>query len=160
VTDIPSIEALIGKKGSRQGLDDELRLTVKKINFRDALGAAKTETEKRATLSKALTDTSLADFAWLHDCEATLAGCVAAAGPKADLSIKPFGENLLPKHLRHYEAIPNPRQAVQKFYQTLHGLQMDTPRAQSNLVLMLINIRRILGASLSAPLDASELIDY
>ncbi|HEY2963910.1 MAG TPA: transglutaminase domain-containing protein [Pyrinomonadaceae bacterium] len=161
--DIPQIEALISKDGSRKERDDDLKLTVRKINFRNALRAAKTEEEKRATISKAIDDTALADFAWLHDCEATTSGCASSAGTlatKRDLTIKPFAENLFPKRVRHYTAIPNPRQAVQKFYETLQGLQMDTPRAQAGLVFMLTNMRKLLGETLTAPVDANELIDY
>src|SRR5262249_7772294 len=48
----------------------------------------------------------------------------------------------------------------QKVYESLHGLQMDTPRAQAGLVLMLTTFRKMLGEKLSAPVEAEELIDY
>jgi Flp pilus assembly protein TadD len=160
VADIPQIEALISKDGSRKSVDDELKLAISEIKFRYEL-AGKTEDEKRQLVSKALTDPSLAHFAWRFHCEATASGCTPnTAGPKRDLAIKPFAENLFPKKVVHYTAIPNPRQAVQKFYETLHGLQLNSPRAQSNLVLMMGNIRQMLGREISAPLAAETLIDY
>ena len=160
VADIPQIEALISKDGSRKALDDELKLAIKEIRFRNEL-AGKTETEKQQLITKALTDPSLANFAWRFHCEATAPGCTPnTAGPKRDLAIKPFAENLFPKKVVHYTAIPNPRQAVQKFYETLHGLQLNSPRAQSNFVLMMGNIRQMLGREISAPLGAETLIDY
>ena len=161
VADVPQIEALVSKDGSRKELDDQLKLVVKKINFRNTLAAAKTEAEKRTLISNTLGDSTLADFAWRHDCEATIAGCAPdASKPTGELTIKPLGENLFPQKLRHYAAIPNPRQTMRKFYESLHGLQMDSPRAQASLVLMLTNVRKYLALGLSAPVDADELIDY
>jgi tetratricopeptide (TPR) repeat protein len=160
-SDIPLVETLVAKTAAQKELNDELKLAVKKIKFRQQLDFAKTSNERQEIIEKALADTSIAEFAWLFHCEVTVAGCTSNTPElKRDLAIKPFAENLFPKKLRHYTAIPNPRQTVQNFYQTLHGLQMDSPRAQSNLVLMMGNIRRIIGNDLSAPVDAETLIDY
>ena len=63
VADLPQIEALISKDGSRKELDDQIKLVIKKINFRNTLAAAKTENEKRALTSNTLNDSTLADFA-------------------------------------------------------------------------------------------------
>ncbi|HEY3579164.1 MAG TPA: transglutaminase domain-containing protein, partial [Pyrinomonadaceae bacterium] len=161
IADVPQIEALISKDGSRKEFDDQIKLVVKRINFRNTLAVAKTEAEKRTLISNTLSDSTLADFAWRHDCEATIAGCAPGAiKPTGELTIKPLGENLFPQKLRHYAAIPNPRQTMRKFYESLHGLQMDSPRAQAGLVLMLTNVRKLLAQGLSAPVDADELIDY
>jgi tetratricopeptide (TPR) repeat protein len=160
-SDIPLIETLIARNAAQKELNAELKLAVKKINFRHQLDSAKTSNERQELVEKALSDTAIADFAWLFHCEATLSGCTPnVPALKRELAIKPFGENLFPKKLRHYTAIPNPRQTAQNFYQTLHGLQMDSPRAQSNLVLMMSNVRRVIGYELSAPVDAETLIDY
>jgi transglutaminase-like putative cysteine protease/tetratricopeptide (TPR) repeat protein len=160
VADIPQIEALISKDGSRKALDEELKLAVKQIKFRNEL-AGKSEAETQQLITRALTDASLANFAWRFHCEVTASGCTPnTAGPKRDLAIKPFAENLFPKKVVHYTAIPHPRQAVQNFYETLHGLQLNTPRAQSNLLLMMGNIRQFLGREISAPLEAETLIEY
>ncbi|HET9528374.1 MAG TPA: HEAT repeat domain-containing protein, partial [Pyrinomonadaceae bacterium] len=159
ISDISSIETRISKNGARKSLDDELRVTIKKINFRHQLNSAKTEDERRELMGKSLSDSALADFAWRHHCEATVAGCTSAL-PKLDFTTKPFAENLFPQKVNHYTAIPNPRQAVQKFYGTLSGLQMDSPRAQSDFVLLLTSLRQLLGSMLSAPHDADALIDF
>ena len=74
--------------------------------------------------------------------------------------MKPFGENILPAKVILYTAIPKPGEAVQKFHQTLHGLQLDSPRAQSNLVLVLGSFRQIVARELSTPTDAATLIEY
>ena len=162
VTDIPRVEALISKDSvtARKALDDELKLSVKKIRFRHELSGAKSTTESRTIISKALSDSSLADFAWRYDCEPTVAGCSPTVPLKRDFAVKPFAENLFPKKVRHYAAIPNPGQAVQKFYETLNGLQMDSPRAQSNLILTMGYIRQSLAQVLGAPVDATTLIEY
>lgn len=159
--DIPRLEALISKDGSKKDLDDQLKLAIKKINFRQQLGLAKTEDERRELIRKALSDPTLADYAWTFYCEAGTDGCSSnPAGLKPGVAIKPFAENLFPKRVKHFIAIPNPRQAVQKFYETLNGLQMDSPRDQSNLVMMMINLRRLFGGELAAPYNAETLIDY
>ncbi|HKV32792.1 MAG TPA: transglutaminase domain-containing protein [Pyrinomonadaceae bacterium] len=159
--DIPRLEALISKDGSKKDFDDQLKLAIKKINFRHQLGLAKTEDERRELIRKALSDTTLADYAWVFHCEAGTDGCSSnPASLKAGVTIKPFAENLFPKRVKHFTAIPNPRQAVQKFYETLNGLQMDSPRDQSNLVMMMINLRRLFGGELAAPYNAETLIDY
>lgn len=161
VADIPRVEVLISKDGSRKDVDDELKNSVKKINFRHQLGAATTEDERREIIRKALADTSLAHFAWAFYCEAATEGCVSNPAPlKRDVAIKSFAENLFPKRVEHFTAIPNPRQAVQKFYETLNGLQMNSPRDQSNLVMMMIGLQRTFGGQLAAPYDADTLIDY
>ncbi|HET9714167.1 MAG TPA: transglutaminase domain-containing protein, partial [Pyrinomonadaceae bacterium] len=163
VTDIPRIEALISKDSAsaKKELDDELKLSVKKIRFRHELGSAKSTTEFREIIRKALSDSSLADFAWRFDCEPAVAGCSPnQATLKTDFTVKPFAENLFPKKVRHYTAIPNPGQAVQKFYETLNGMQLESPRAQSNLTLTMGFIRQSLALELGAPVDVTTLIEY
>ncbi|HEX5876680.1 MAG TPA: transglutaminase domain-containing protein [Pyrinomonadaceae bacterium] len=160
VSDISRIEALISKDGSKKVRDDELKITVKKIRFRNELSAAKTPAHSREIIAKAMSDFSLANFAWKYDCENSISGCTPQTAVKRDLTVKPFGENLFPQKIQHFTAIPKPGEAVQKFYETLHGLQMDSPRAQSNLVIMMGAIREQLGQQLGAPIDATSLIEY
>lgn len=163
VSDIPRVEALLSKDAAKKTLDDELKLSVKKIRFRNELSTAKSQTEVREIISKALSDPLLADFAWRYDCEPTIAGCSPPSTPapfKTDFAIKPFAENLFPKKVRHYTAILNPGQAVQKFYESLHGLQLESPRAQSNLILTMGYLRQNMAGFLSAPVDAATLIEY
>ncbi len=168
VADIPTIEKLMSKTpapaGSKEAtaqkaFDDAIKLTIKKINFRQELEAGDTVEKKRATILKASAD--LADFAWRFDCESTTAGCPGTTPTLSpDFKVKSLAENLFPKKLRHYAAIPNPAQTVQRFYETLHGLQLDSPRAQANLVLVMGGLREKLGQELGAPPDAAALIDY
>ncbi|HET6973484.1 MAG TPA: hypothetical protein VFH96_05630, partial [Pyrinomonadaceae bacterium] len=164
VADIPRIEALVSKNSpaaATKSLDDELKLSIKKIRFRNELSTAKTLAEQRQIIGKALTDPLLDEFAWRYDCEATVDGCgPAPAAPKTDFIVKPFGENLFPRKVRHYTAIPAPGQSVQRFYETLNGLQLETPRAQAGLVLMIGYLRQLLANQLSAPAEAATLIEY
>lgn len=163
VADIPRIEALVSKDSAaaKKSLDDELKLSIKKIRFRNDLNTAKSATEVRELISKALTDPLLDEFAWRYDCEATVDGCgPAQPALKADFTVKPFAENLFPRKVRHYAAIPNPGQSVQRFYETFNGLQMDSPRAQASLVLMIGFLRQLLAKELSAPAEAATLIEY
>jgi Flp pilus assembly protein TadD len=165
VADIPRIEALVSKNSApeKKPLDDALKLSIKYIRFRNELGAAKNPAEGREVIRKALADPELDEFAWLYDCEAGVAGCGPADSQtalKSDFAVKPFAENLFPQKMRHYTAIPNPGQSVQRFYETLNGLQMDSPRAQASLVLVINFLRQSLANELSAPADAATLIEY
>src|SRR6185295_4444085 len=45
-------------------------------------------------------------------------------------------------------------------YETLNGLQLETPRAQAGLVLMIGYLRQLLANQLSAPAEAATLIEY
>ena len=173
VSDIPKLEALLSKTAApanpkdkeasaRKALDDEIKLSIKKIRFRNDLGLTKKE-QWREVIAKATSDSTLDDFAWRFDCELSVAGCAPSTPPRRlppEFKIKPFAENLFPQRLTHYTAIPNPAQAVQRFYQTLHGLQLDSPRAQANLILVMGNLREKLGQQFGAPPDAPALIDY
>ena len=163
VADIPRIESLVPKPAAdtKNDLHDELKSSVSKIRFRHELNAATTPGQRREIIRKAASDSSLANFAWFYDCEATISGCVStAAGLKSDFTLKPFAENLLPKKLKHYTAIPDPSQLVQKFHATLHGMQLDSARAQSNFLLTMGVLRDGLALQLSAPPDAASLIEY
>lgn len=163
VADIPRIEALVSKDSTaaKKSLDDELKLSIKKIRFRNELSIAKTLAEQREIISKALTDPLLDEFAWRYDCEGTVDGCgPAQPALKIDFIVKPFAENLFPRKVRHYTAIPNPGQSVQRFYETLNGLQMESPRAQASLVLTIGSLRQFLANELSAPAEAATLIEY
>ena len=159
ISDIARIEPLISKDPAKKALDDELKTTIKKIRFRHELSNAKSAKEQREILGKAQGDAALADFAWRYDCEATVTGCPQTA-PKRELTVKPFGENLFPKKVRHYIAFPKPGEAVQKFYETLQGLQLDSPRSQASLALMLNGARQMLGKQLNAPAGAPSLLEY
>jgi len=161
--DLPRLEALVSKDSAaaKKYLDDELKLSIKKIRFRTELGAAKNAAEVREIISETLKDPSLDEFAWRYDCEPTVNGCgPAPPALKTDFAVKPFAENLFPSKVRHYIAIPNPGQSVQRFYETLNGLQMDSPRAQASLVLMINYLRQTLANQLSAPAEAATLIEY
>ncbi len=155
VADIPRIESL-------KGLDDQRRIAINKIRFRHELSLSKSPEQSREIIRKAASDSSLADFAWRFDCEATVDGCTPANSKRLppEFKVKSFAENLLPKKLRHYTAIPNPGQAVERFYETLNGLQLDSPRAQSTFILVMGTLREKLGQKLGAPVNAPALIDY
>jgi tetratricopeptide (TPR) repeat protein len=173
VADIPQLEALLAKtptpaanakdeeSTARKALHEEIKLSIKKIRLRNDLGLAKDAAQRREIIRKTSTDAALADFALRFDCELSDAGCSTA--PRSlppDFKIKSFAENLFPQKISHYTAIANPAQTVQRFYESLHGMQLDSPRAQANLILVIGALRQKLGQELGAPFDAPALIDY
>src|SRR5688572_27990895 len=173
VEEIPQLEALRPKTpagadakskeaSSRKALDEAITVAIKKIRFRNDLRLAKKE-QWRELILKASSDASIDDYAWRFDCELTTQGCSPATATRSlppDFKVKSFAENLFPQRISHYTAIPNPAQAVQRFYETLHGLQLDSPRAQANLLLVMGTFREKLGQQLGAPPDAPAVVDY
>ncbi len=165
VTDIPRIESLASKKPSTRSskatevkTDSELEQTIRKIRLRDQIEVARrTNQSEKEIIRKALSDPVLADFAWRYSPEAAnlYAPTLEHANVKSEVTVQPFGENLFPQQLTHFVAIPKPGQAVEKFYQSLKGIQMDSPRAQSGLVLAMGGIRQILSQQLGAPPEAT-----
>lgn len=174
VLDIPKLEALLSKpigalsasdkeaEEARKALDEEIKLSIKKIRFRNDLSLVKDAEHGRKIIFEASSDADLNDFAWRYHCELTTTGCSPGAPPKLspDFKVKTFAENLFPKKVTHFTAIPNPGQTVERFHQTLHGLQLESPQAQASLILVMGKIREGLGQKLSAPPDAEALIDY
>ena len=178
VPDIPKLEALISRTAATTSstdkaavertaeqklIDDEISLSIKKILLRQDLTLAKGPEQWREIIRKAASDPLLDDFAWRFDCEMRVAGCLPSTQQRKlppNFKVKAFAENLFPQKVTHFTAIPNPAQAVQKLYETLHGLQLDSPRAQANLILIMGGLRQGLGQQLGAPSDAPALIDY
>ncbi|HEX3251449.1 MAG TPA: transglutaminase domain-containing protein [Pyrinomonadaceae bacterium] len=162
VADIPRIEALLSNDpaDAKKALDDELKISIRKIRFRQEIGNTKNRDEWRPIIAKAFVDPALADFAWRYDCESTTAGCSPNDAVKRDVTVKPFAENLFPKKVRHYITIPKPGEAIEKFYETMAGLQLDSARSQVNLVLVLNGMRQVLAQQLNAPADAPSLLEY
>jgi len=174
VFDIPKLEALLSKNtapvsakdkesAARKALEEEIKLSIKKIRFRHDLSLANDRKHRREIILKASSEAALADFAWRYDCELTTPGCSpapASVNTPPDLKVKAFAENLFPQRVTHYSAIPNPGQTVQRFHQTLHGLQLDSPRAQANLIWVIGRFKEGLSQQLGAPPDAAALIDY
>ena len=171
VADIPKLEALLSRSTANVYADDKAAAalkaleqeTIKKIRFRNDLSLVKDREQGREIIRKTSSDATLDEFAWRYDCELTIPGCSAATASRnlpPDFKVKPFAENLFPQKVTHYTAIPNPGQSVQRFYQTLHGLQLDSPRAQANLIWIMGRVREGLGQGLGAPPEAEALIDY
>ncbi|HEY6805669.1 MAG TPA: tetratricopeptide repeat protein [Pyrinomonadaceae bacterium] len=160
VSDIPRLELLRPKTSATSKLtikSADLDLTIKAIRFRDELENAKrTGAALDGIIKKGIEDRSLADFAW----QITRPPVDLKSIPKRDVAIQPLAENLLPNRVSQYTAILKPSEAVQKFYESLNGIQMDSARAQSNLFLTMGGFRQAIGQQLNAPPDAEALIDY
>src|SRR6185295_8057228 len=165
--DIPRIEALKTKE-----TETKIKLTIKKIRLLDQLASAKQSGQPTTTIFKAaLSDPELAEFAWQQTDDARnqsnqFAHSSISNHPdipstsERSLAIKPMGANLFPRRVTHFAGIPNPNQTVNRFYESLRGIQMDSARAQSSLVLTMGGSRQLLGQLFSAPPEAESLIDY
>jgi tetratricopeptide (TPR) repeat protein len=176
VSDISRIEALISQRQSARGkttpetpnraqsnLEEELRLSIKKIRFREQLASASriAGQSQQEFIKHGVADPKLADFIWRYSCELAPGICEGDAkttSPGQKLVVKPNAENLFPQRVEHYASIPNPGQTIQRFYETLQGIQMDSARSQANLALVLGGLRQLLGRQLAAPNETTALI--
>lgn len=156
VTDIPKIEALKAQQNASANLQQEVKNSIDKINFRTKLASSSAE-QKKQIIDDALKNPELAQFAW--DWTSGNRPTVAARLPE-NFKVAPLGENILPNKVAHYLATPNAAAAVQKFYETLEGIQMDSARAQSNLVLMMGSVREQIANGLGAPTEAASIFEY
>lgn len=136
-------------------LATELRITIRKIRLRNDLSSATSE-RKSQLIADTLKDPQLAEWVWMRYVNTPAVESDSQVGP-ATLSLAPFGENAFPQQMTHYVSIPNPATVVDKLGTSLNSIQMDSARAQANLVLVLSGLSRLLGQQLGAPLDGPVL---
>jgi hypothetical protein len=128
-------------------LAEELRVTIKKIRWREQIEAA--DATARETLFKeAFADDDLASWAWPY-----VMDYVEAPGPKhskplrgkagpgdentkASGTVSPLAENLLPVNPTLYAAIPDAGAFIDKLGESLSSIQLDSARAQAKLLLV------------------------
>jgi tetratricopeptide (TPR) repeat protein len=135
----------------------ELQLTINKIRLQNDLSIALPE-QKSKLIADARNDPEMAEWVWKKYVSGATQSAASRSAP-VTLSVSPFGENAFPKAMTHYVAIPSPASAVSKLGASLNNIQMDSARAQANLVLMLTAMSRLLGEQLgAAPED--PLLDY
>jgi tetratricopeptide (TPR) repeat protein len=135
----------------------DLRVAIRKIRLRDQLATANAE-QKQKLLREALADKDLAQWTWLRyvrDEKRSAIPAVAGEFPR----LSPFGENAFPEKMTHYVAIENPADTFHKLSESLNNIQLDSARAQANLVLVLNGTQKLLAASLSTP-SGGSITDY
>ncbi|HYV25501.1 MAG TPA: hypothetical protein VE969_09720, partial [Pyrinomonadaceae bacterium] len=136
-----------------KAIANELRVSIKKIRLRNSLAVNAEERSK--LISDAARDPELVDWIWIR----YLSSTENSRTIPSTLSISPLAENAFPKQMTHYVTIPNPSSVVDKLGASLNNIQMDSARAQANLVLILTGMGRALGAQLGAPADG-RVFDY
>lgn len=179
VADIPAIEKSIASfeapvadtakaDKSKVELAKRLKLSIKEIQFRDRLARASTSASTRTIVKEALANSEIAEFVWRFVCVQAPETCGLGAIPsnsnsaipaKPNSTVVATPENIFPQEVQHFAMVPNPGQAIQNLYESLQGIQMDSARGQSNLVLIMSNLRKALGEELAAPPEGN-LIDY
>lgn len=136
-------------------LAEELRIAIKKIRLREALGHATTDSRPQL-LKEALTDPVLADWVWSRYVREEKPLPTAGSDPKRNNSlaqISALGANAFPERVGRYVAIPEPASLFRKFGESLNSIQMDSARTQANLVLVLYTLHGQLARQLAAPAD-------
>jgi len=141
-------------------LNDNLQLTITKIRLREQLATASGQTRQQL-IEKGLADPKLTEWVWYrfvknHDEERAN----AESQPERARTpvVQPLGENIFPKNVTYYAALPQPSVALDKFSSALDGLQLESARSQANLVLVLSTLREQLAQKLDSPPGASPIV--
>ena len=128
-------------------LAEELRVTIRKIRWRERLEAADA-TSREALFGEAFADDDLAAWAWpyvMDHVEAPgprhakpLRGKPVSGGDEKKLTgtVAPLAENLLPANVTLYAAIPDAGAFIDKLGESLSSIQLDSARAQAKLLLV------------------------
>jgi len=143
--------------GNPNQLAAELQLTIKKIRLRNDLSTATLE-QKTTLIAEAAKDPALAEWVWRKYVNPEARASESGKLPNT-ATLREFGENVFPNQMTHYVALPNPAAMVDKLGASLNNIQMDSARAQANMVLLVTGVTRALGQQLGAPIDGSVL-DY
>jgi tetratricopeptide (TPR) repeat protein len=149
----PSQEPVANENGI--ALATEIRVSIKKIRLRNQLLTTTAE-QKAKLLADAGTDPQLADWIWTRYLGSQSESSSAPATGN-NLSISSLGENAFPRQVTHYVSIPNPSSLVDKFGSSLKNIQMDSARAQANLVLVLTGFDRLFRQQVGAPAEGAAL---
>jgi Tfp pilus assembly protein PilF len=139
----PPLEKAAGK--APRPLAEELRATIKKIRWRERLEAAG-EASREALFIEAFADDDLAAWAWpyVRDAaegpgpkhERSLLGKIAGDEKKTTQAVSPLAENLLPKNVDLYAAMPDSQALIDKLTESLSSIQLGSARDQAKLLLM------------------------
>lgn len=128
-------------------LSEELRVTIKKIRWRERLEAAE-PTSREAIFKEAFADDDLAAWAWPYVMDYVetpgpkharpLGGKVVSGGNEKKLTgtVSLLAENLLPANVTLYTAIPDAGAFIDKLGESLSSIQLDSARAQAKLLLV------------------------
>jgi Flp pilus assembly protein TadD len=128
-------------------LAEELRAAIKKIRWRERLEAAG-EASREALFLEAFADDDLAAWAWPYVRDVaegpgpkharSLRGKIGLAGDekKATRAVSALAENLLPKNVDLYAAMPDSQALIDKLTESLSSIQLGSARDQAKLLLM------------------------
>jgi tetratricopeptide (TPR) repeat protein len=148
-----------GAADSDHGLSfsNDLQLAISRIRLREQLKTA--SGESRAQLIKqGLSDPKLAEWVWYRYVREDIQlerRTAESKSPPHQVKVLPLGENLFPRDVAYYAALPKPASAIDKLSGALDGLQMDSARSQANLVLILSAWRAQLAELFDSPPGAS-----
>lgn len=174
VADIKSIESYLTKpvsvaeagdpaKPTDPGLslNNDLQLTISKIRLREQLSTS-SEEERRQLIKKTLADPKLAEWVWYRfvreEVDPDRPAVESKSQPARPVKVLRLGENLFPKEVTYYAALPHPADALDKLTGTLDELRLESARSQANLVLILSALREQLAQQLDSPPSASPTI--
>ncbi|HKZ01390.1 MAG TPA: transglutaminase domain-containing protein, partial [Pyrinomonadaceae bacterium] len=162
MSDIKTIEAYATKPATDgQGSDsskpaaidevlaNDLQLTITRIRLREELSSLSGEARQQL-IQKNLADPKLAEWIWYRYVK-TVERSDSRAEPARQVKVLPLGQNIFPKDVSYYAALPHPAKALDKLGNAIDGLQLDSARSQANFVLVLNFLREQLAAELGSP---------
>src|SRR5262249_46837245 len=124
----------------------EREVSVDRIRFREKLAGASGEARQQL-IKDGLNVPKISEWVWYRYVKADL-----SAKPPAipDLKVLPLGQNIFPRDVTYYAALPKPADAVEKLGSAFAGLQLDSARSQASLVFLLSALKEQLAQQLGA----------
>lgn len=178
--DIPRMEAFSktiftvsaskpGDLGHERPLSDELTITAKKVRWRERFASATNAATRDPITREGLEDNDLAAFAWPYVRDLIegpgpkqakplrTTGQAHADAPEAPRQVSMLGENLLPRTVKLYAAIPDAQGFVDKLAGSLSSIQLESARTQANLLLVMKAIEAQIAKVFDAPMESGIL---
>jgi tetratricopeptide (TPR) repeat protein len=151
-----------GESKSELNLPDELRLAIARIRLKRQLDAADNQQSRSELVKNALADPKLAEWVWTEYTSSEFedsrrSSTTAPTGAKESPQVSQLGENIFPRNVSLYVALPNPAAAFGKLNEGLNNLQTESARSQATLVLMFGTLREQLAKYLGAQPEGAIL---
>lgn len=140
---------------------DDVQLTISKIRLRQQLSTASGDA-RLELIKKGLADPKLAEWVWYRfvkeNVDSERPDTDSKSQPASRVKVLPLGENLFPKDVTYYAALPQPATALDKLGSAIDGLQLESARSQANLVLIQSFFREQLARQLDSPSGTSPIV--
>lgn len=130
----------------------EIETSIKKTELREKIASAIGEA-RESIIKEALNDPNLGNWVYLRFASSKAEPIKMPADAQASL----LGENLFPKDVRLYAALPDPGSSIRRLGDSLSNIQLDSARSQANFALVMASVKARLKQFLGLSAGDSRL---